>query len=71
MDTGVVKFFDDKKGYGFITPDNGGEGVFVHFSAIVMAGRKTLRDGQKVSYTVVKGPKGDQATNVQPVEDKD
>lgn len=69
MQTGVVKFFDDKKGYGFITPDNGGDGVFAHFSAIVMEGRKTLRDGQRVSYNVVKGPKGDQATNIQVIDE--
>jgi CspA family cold shock protein len=68
MQTGTVKFFDVKKGFGFITPDGGGDNVFVHFSAIQSQGYKELVEGQKVSYEVTKGPKGLQAENVRVVE---
>ncbi len=65
METGTVKWFNDAKGFGFITPDKGGEDIFAHFSAINMGGFKTLKEGQKVSYEVTQGPKGKQATNIQ------
>jgi len=67
MATGTVKWFNDAKGYGFITPDDGSEDLFAHFSAINMAGFKTLKEGQKVSFDVVQGPKGKQASNIQKV----
>jgi len=63
--TGTVKWFNDAKGYGFITPDSGKEDLFAHFSAINMAGFKTLKEGQKVVFDVVEGPKGKQASNIQ------
>jgi CspA family cold shock protein len=65
MATGTVKWFNDAKGYGFITPDDGGEDLFAHFSAINMQGFKTLKEGQKVSFEVTQGPKGKQASNIQ------
>ena len=65
MATGTVKWFNDAKGYGFITPDDGSEDLFAHFSAIQMAGFKTLKEGQKVSFEVTQGPKGKQASNIQ------
>ena len=64
MATGTVKWFNDAKGYGFITPDDGGEDLFAHFSAIQMNGFKTLKEGQKVQFEVVQGPKGKQASNI-------
>jgi CspA family cold shock protein len=64
MGTGTVKWFNDAKGYGFITPDDGGEDLFAHFSAIQMNGFKTLKEGQKVNFEVVQGPKGKQASNI-------
>jgi len=67
MATGTVKWFNDAKGYGFITPDDGSEDLFAHFSAINMSGFKTLKEGQKVSFDVVQGPKGTQASNIQKV----
>lgn len=69
METGIVKFFDPKKGYGFITPDSGGDDLFVHFSEIQMEGYKVLKDGQRVSFVRAKGNKGEQATKVQSVEE--
>jgi CspA family cold shock protein len=67
MATGTVKWFNDAKGFGFITQDNGGEDVFCHYSAIGGDGFKTLAEGQKVEFEVVKGPKGLQAANVRKV----
>jgi CspA family cold shock protein len=64
MATGTVKWFNDSKGFGFITPDGGGEDLFAHFSAITMDGFKTLKEGQKVSFEVTQGPKGKQASNI-------
>jgi len=64
MATGTVKWFNESKGFGFISQDDGGKDVFVHFSAITGDGFKTLAEGQKVSYEVQDGPKGPQATNV-------
>lgn len=63
MARGKVKWFSNQKGYGFITPENGAD-VFVHHSAIQGDGYKTLNEGQEVEFEIVKGPKGDQATNV-------
>lgn len=65
MATGIVKWFNDTKGFGFITPDNGSEDLFAHFSAIAMTGFKTLKEGQKVSFEVTQGAKGKQASNIQ------
>ena len=61
MATGTVKWFNDSKGFGFITPEDGGE----DFSAINMSGFKTLKEGQKVQFEVTQGPKGKQASNIQ------
>jgi len=66
MATGTVKWFNDAKGYGFITPDDGGEDLFAHFSAIQIGGFKTLKEGQKVVFEIVQGPKGKQASNITP-----
>ena len=65
MATGIVKWFNDAKGFGFITPDQGGEDLLAHFSAINMDGFKTLKEGQRVSFDVTTGPKGKQAANIQ------
>lgn len=65
MATGTVKWFNEAKGFGFISMDDGGDDVFVHFSAIEGSGFKTLTEGQKVSFEVKEGPKGLQAANVQ------
>lgn len=65
MATGIVKWFNDAKGFGFITPDEGGEDLFAHFSAINMESFKTLKEGQRVSFDVTTGPKGKQAANIQ------
>ncbi len=62
--TGTVKWFNDAKGFGFITPDDGGEDLFAHFSSIQMNGFKTLKEGQKVSFEIAQGPKGKQALNI-------
>jgi cold shock protein len=64
MATGVVKWFSDEKGFGFITPDEGGQDAFVHFSAIQGDGFRTLAEGARVEYDLGEGQKGPQATNV-------
>jgi len=69
MATGTVKWFNDAKGFGFIEPDGGGADVFAHFSAIAMDGFKTLKQGGRVSFDVVEGPKGQLAHNIQPEAD--
>ena len=66
MATGTVKWFNDAKGYGFITPDDGGENLFAHFSAIKMDGFKTLKQGQRVTFDLKEGEKGKQADNIKP-----
>ena len=66
MATGTVKWFNDAKGFGFITPDAGGEDLFAHFSAIKSSGFKSLQEGQKVFFEVTTGPKGKQASDIQP-----
>ncbi|EGR0721595.1 cold-shock protein [Vibrio alginolyticus] len=65
--TGAVKWFNETKGFGFLSQDNGGQDVFVHFNAIVSDGFKTLTEGQKVSFNVEQGKKGPQATEVTPL----
>jgi CspA family cold shock protein len=64
MATGRVKWFDDRKGYGFIEQEDGGQDVFVHFSALQGEGYKTLDEGQQVQFDIVQGEKGPQAANV-------
>ena len=66
MATGTVKWFNDAKGYGFITPDDGGEDLFAHFSAIKMDGFKTLKQDQRVTFDLIEGEKGKQADNIKP-----
>jgi cold shock protein len=67
MANGTVKWFNDAKGFGFITQEGGGEDVFVHHTAIQADGFRSLQEGQKVTFEVQKGPKGLQAQNVRPV----
>jgi cold shock protein len=67
MATGTVKWFNDAKGFGFITPDGGGEDLFAHFSEVQGSGFKSLQENQKVSFEVKQGPKGKQAANIQPL----
>ena len=69
MAFGRVKWFNDAKGFGFIEPEGGGADVFAHFSAIQMEGFRTLKQGGRVSYDVVQGPKGDQAQNIQAAQE--
>ncbi|NBQ91473.1 MAG: cold-shock protein [Betaproteobacteria bacterium] len=64
MPMGIVKWFNDAKGFGFIEPEGGGEDVFAHFSAIQMDGFRTLKQGGRVTYELIKGPKGDMAQNI-------
>jgi cold shock protein len=67
MQTGTVKWFNDAKGFGFITPDGGGEDLFAHFSEVQGSGFKSLQENQKVSFEVKQGPKGKQAAKIQPL----
>ena len=67
MERGTVKWFSDQKGYGFITPDDGGKDLFVHYSNIEGDGFRTIQDGQEVEYEAGEGRKGPEATNVHPV----
>lgn len=69
MAVGTVKWFNDAKGFGFIEPEMGGEDVFAHFSAIQMEGFRTLRQGGRVSFDLIQGPKGQLAQNITPLED--
>ena len=64
MTLGTVKWFNSEKGFGFIAPENGGNDVFVHHTAIQGSGYKSLNEGERVSFEVTRGPKGDQASNV-------
>ena len=68
MITGTVKWFNDAKGFGFIEPEGGGDDVFAHFSAIQMAGFRTLKQGSLVNYELMQGPKGQLAQNIVPIE---
>ena len=65
--TGVVKWFNDAKGFGFITPEGGGEDLFAHFKEIQGSGFKTLKEGQRVEYVAARGQKGMQATQIKPL----
>ena len=65
MAEGTVKWFNDAKGFGFITPDDGSEDLFAHFSSITGDGYKSLKEGQRVTFEVTDGPKGKQASNIQ------
>ena len=67
MATGTVKWFNDAKGYGFITPDEGGDDLFAHYSEIRTNGFKSLAENQRVNFDVKQGPKGKQAGNIQPL----
>ncbi len=67
MASGTVKWFNDAKGFGFITQDGGGDDVFVHHTAIQSEGFRSLQEGQRVEFEVKKGPKGLQAANVKPI----
>jgi cold shock protein len=67
MPVGVVKWFNDAKGFGFIQPDGGGADVFAHFSAVQMEGFRTLKQGSRVAFELVQGPKGNLAQNIRPM----
>ncbi|MEN9545054.1 MAG: hypothetical protein RLZZ598_1887 [Pseudomonadota bacterium] len=71
MATGTVKWFNDAKGFGFIEPEGGGEDVFAHFSAIQMEGFRTLKQGSRVRFELVDGPKGNLAQNISALESLD
>ena len=66
MATGTVKWFNDAKGFGFITPEDGGADLFAHFSAVQGNGFKTLKENQRVTFDITAGPKGQQASNIHP-----
>jgi cold shock protein len=68
MPTGTVKWFNDAKGFGFIEPEGGGDDVFAHFSAIQMEGFRTLKQGGRVTFELVQGPKGQLAQNISPLD---
>lgn len=65
MAVGTVKWFNDAKGFGFITPDDGSDDLFAHFSAIQNKGFRSLAEGERVTFDIVQGPKGKQASNIQ------
>ena len=67
MATGTVKWFNDAKGFGFITPSDGGKDLFAHHSEIQMSGFKSLKEGEKVEYEPIQGPKGPAASKIRPV----
>ena len=71
MPSGLVKWFSNAKGFGFISPDEGGEDIFAHFSAISIDGYKTLKGGQKVEFELSEGPKGLFAANIKPDKESD
>jgi CspA family cold shock protein len=68
MPTGIVKWFNDAKGFGFIEPEGGGADVFAHFSAVQMEGFRTLKQGSHVEYELQQGPKGNLAQNIRPLQ---
>lgn len=69
MQTGIVKWFNNAKGFGFILPEGGGADIFAHYSSVDMDGYKTLKAGQSVSYETINGPKGLHATNIHAAHD--
>jgi len=71
MPTGTVKWFNDAKGFGFIEPEDGGEDIFAHFSAIQMEGFRTLKQGGRVRFEIMQGPKGQLAQNIAPIDSPD
>ncbi|MEQ5725353.1 cold shock domain-containing protein CspD [Providencia rettgeri] len=71
METGIVKWFNNAKGFGFICPADGGEDIFAHYSCIQMDGYRTLKAGQKVQFSVSIGPKGNHADLIVPIENED
>ena len=71
MPNGIVKWFNDAKGFGFIEPEGGGADVFAHFSAIQMDGFRTLKQGGRVVYDLVRGPKGDLAQNIRDLDPRE